>query len=310
MENWFLLAFCILLSGTCPTFLKMYQKRNGAGYIASLLFTGIMTSMIALVCFIGNGFQITWNTTSFLLSVVMGLMYAVNMPLGTKAYSLGSIGMSGVFLSLGSLLIPFFYGVLFLPTEKDPTVLHWIGLATALCAILLQIPSRKDRNGMSLKFFLIGMCMFLINGSFCAIIKAQAAMPNPAPKMQVMFFAGLSGTIASFGALGILLLRKKRARAPSENTEAVESDACVVKDHSFKILMLPAIYGLFNAGVNLLNLVLGDDRLPAIVHYPLLSCGGLLLTTVLGVLVFRDRFTKRSALTLACCITTVILFAF
>ena len=310
-----MLALCVLISGTHTAFLKVYQKKNGSATPISLLFTSIMTSTIAatsiIVLYVTGG-QLTWNTASVLLSLLMGFLYTINLPLGAIAYELGSIALSGVFLQLGSLLIPFLYGAIFLgefqSLELPSLILRLVGVLTAILTIFVQLPKKSEKGKMSLKFFFVGICMMLVNGIFCAIVKAQSKFFSDVAKPQVMFYAGVFGAVCCGIFLIFLQLTKKTSTDGTANTPQ-KTPFALVASVPKKLLLLPVCYGFFNSAVNLINLVLGS-RIDATVHYPVLSCGGLLVTTLTAFLVFRERITKKHVLTIALCLVTILCFSF
>lgn len=313
--EWFLLALNVALSGSSAIALKFYQKKNGMGAVSAYLFTAIMTGTIALVSIFVAKFSLVNNPTALLLSVVMGLLYAVNIPMYGKALTLGSVGLCGVFLNLGSLLLPFVYGVAFLGEGRGiEEIFKWFGLAFALSAVLLQIPvapkgESTQKEKPSLAFFLLGLGSLLANGCFCVLLKVQAVIPNPATNAQVMFFAGLSGSVLSFAALGVYLLLQKYKR-PSNCTAPAE-DSTPQPQTAFpapKTLLFAVVYGAFNGTMNLLNLIIAT-KIPAAVHFAVLSCGGLLLMAILGIVLFKDKFTKKTAVTLLLASASIVFFA-
>jgi multidrug transporter EmrE-like cation transporter len=313
--EWFLLALNVALSGSSAIALKFYQKKNGMGAVSAYLFTAIMTGTIALVSIFVAKFSLANNPTALLLSVVMGLLYAVNIPMYGKALTLGSVGLCGVFLNLGSLLLPFIYGVAFLGEGRGiEEIFKWFGLAFALSAVLLQIPvapkgESTQKEKPSLAFFLLGLGSLLANGCFCVLLKVQAVIPNPATNAQVMFFAGLSGSVLSFAALGVYLLLQKYKR-PSNCTASAE-DSTPQPQTAFpapKTLLFAVVYGAFNGTMNLLNLIIAT-KIPAAVHFAVLSCGGLLLMAILGIVLFKDKFTKKTAVTLLLASASIVFFA-
>ena len=313
--EWFLLALNVALSGSSAIALKFYQKKNGMGAVSAYLFTAIMTGTIALVSIFVAKFSLANNPTALLLSVIMGLLYAVNIPMYGKALTLGSVGLCGVFLNLGSLLLPFIYGVAFLGEGRGiEEIFKWFGLAFALSAVLLQIPvapkgESTQKEKPSLAFFLLGLGSLLANGCFCVLLKVQAVIPNPATNAQVMFFAGLSGSVLSFAALGVYLLLQKY-KCPSNCTAPAE-DSTLQPQTAFpapKTLLFAVVYGAFNGTMNLLNLIIAT-KIPAAVHFAVLSCGGLLLMAILGIVLFKDKFTKKTAVTLLLASASIVFFA-
>ncbi len=313
--EWFLLALNVVFSGITAISLKFYQKKNGMGAVSAHLFTAIMAGTIALVSICVAKFSLTSNPTAFWISVIMGTFYAINMPLQGKAFSLGSVGLCGVFLNLGSLLLPFIYGVAFLGEGRGiEEIFKWFGLAFALSAVLLQIPvapkgESTQKEKPSLAFFLLGLGSLLANGCFCVLLKVQAVIPNPATNAQVMFFAGLSGSVLSFAALGVYLLLQKYKRpsnctAPAEDSTPQSQTVFPVP----KTFLLAVVYGTANGTINLLNLILAT-KIPAAAHFAVLSCGGLLLMAILGIVLFKDKFTKKTAVTLLLASVSIVFFA-
>lgn len=320
--NGLLLAVCVLLSGTHTAFLKFYQRKHGSTTPVSLLFTGFMTLSIALMSFItlyASGGSLTWSLISTLLSAVMGFLYTINLPLGAVAYSLGNIAISGVFLSLGSLLLPFLYGVIFLDelsTLSTPSlILRLVGFLAAIGIIFLQLLKKKGSGKMSLKFFFTCLCMLLVNGIFCVLVKVQSMEFPTVAKPQVMFFAGIFGAFFSFLFLLLAQLRSKNGVGLKNGTD--DSKNVILQKEPFaavaeipkKSLIFPVCYGLFNGTINMLNLFLGS-RIDATVHYPVLSCGGVLVTTIFAFIVFHEKITSKHLITIGLCLVTILCFSF
>ena len=60
--------------------------------------------------------------------------------------------------------------------------------------------------------------------------------------------------------------------------------------------------------MNILNLVIAA-KIPAAVQFAVLSCGGLLLMALFGIVLFKDKFTKKTGLTLLFASLSILFFA-
>lgn len=282
---------------------------------SAVIFTGIMTGTIALFAFcfglISASPATAFQPTSFLLSAMMGVLFAINIPIYGKAMTLGSLGLCGVFLNLGSLVLPFLYAILFVGEEM--TVWKIAGLLLAVSAVLLQIPKRAKKaentekspeTKKNLLFFLFGIGMFLINGTFCVLLKIQAGLDVQPTNQQTLFWTGVFGAAISFAVLGFSFLKNGRGSADDRSLALPQK----------KTLFFPMIYGMLNGGMNFLNLLIASPAsafyVDTAVQFSVLSCGGLLLNTLLGVIFFKDKFRIKTMITILLAVGAILCFSF
>ena len=74
------------------------------------------------------------------------------------------------------------------------------------------------------------------------------------------------------------------------------------------LVIPPAVTGVCFGGANLCNTVLAG-RMESAVFFPLQNISTILLSTLLGIVLFRERITPRIALMLAFGVVTVLIFS-
>ena len=198
---------------------------------------------------------------------VYGILLIVSQWMFTLSLKNGTAALCTVIYSLG-FLIPTVSGSLF--WGEAFTARHGIGLAVAVAVILLTAKSGAPSNagGRFVPYALIAMTA---SGGLGIVQKAQQSSPSAGEKgifLVVAFSVAFSVSLVAFLLCG-------GAGCPSV-TDAV----------------YPAVTGLCFGGANLCNTTLAG-RLDSAVFFPVQNISTILLTTLLGLLLFRERLTLR-----------------
>ncbi len=85
--------------------------------------------------------------------------------------------------------------------------------------------------------------------------------------------------------------QKKKQKEEEENAQKEN----LIKGQILKTLVFTAILGICMGLVNKMNTYL-SGKLPSIIVFPMLNGGGILLTTLLSVFLFKEKLTKKQAL--------------
>ena len=218
------------------------------------------------------GFSVTlW------LGLVSGVLYLagfVAFQTNTRKYG---IVLSSVFMKLG-LLVPIVMSVLFF--REMPSFTQITGFGIAVFAIVL-INWSKEENG---KRFGIGLIvMLLLSGGADAMAKIFETFGPESLSQQYLFY-----TFATAFVLCLILVAQKR-----EKPGFME----------FLCGTLIGVPNFFSA-----KFLLGAlGQLPAVVVYPTFSVGTLLIVTLSGVVVFKERLRKVQWFALVAIIGALIL---
>ena len=185
--------------------------------------------------------------------------------------------LSSVFMKLG-LLIPILLSLVLF--HEIPTAAQIAGFIIALCAIvLINLKQDSDARG-----FGVGLIVLLLMGGCCdAMSKIYEVFGTAALSEQFLFY---TFAVAFLLCAGMTVQKKERPG---------------LRELVFGTLI--GIPNFFSAKFLLLALT----KLPAVVVYPSFSVATLLLVTLTGVAVFRERLSKIQWMAMAAIVAALIL---
>ena len=136
----------------------------------------IVTGLVGILLFLGIGqFQMQFTIRSFFWAIVMAGVMLPYYILSIKILSIGSLAIYSMYMMLGGMLVPFFYGVLFLHEE-----LSWgkiVGTILLTLSIVLQSYTQKEdaesKNKNKTLFTVLCLLIFFINGMTGVVCKAH-----------------------------------------------------------------------------------------------------------------------------------------
>lgn len=199
-----------------------------------------------------------------------GFSYALCMVGLINALRTGPISLTTLFLNL-ALIATVIWGFFFWGTK--PTVLVAIGLVLVIIALWLCLYTGKANDGgkFSLKW-LFYVALAFIGNSGCAIIQ----------KTQQLHFGGKHGNLMMmcglfFASLFCLVLYLRSDKS--------DSKAILKKG----LVGFPVADGLLNTMHNLIIIILATSDLSPSIIYPTIAIGGLSITCIFSLIVFKER---------------------
>lgn len=273
-----MLFLCLAVLSSCAISLIM---RLSADKITAKL---SMLSVNYLICSalgaIYAGFdlicpEVSGFPTTVALGFVGGILFLVSFMLLQWNTARNGIVLSSVFMKLG-LLVPMVISVLFF--REMPTWLQIAGFCLALVAIVL-INAKKGAGRFRWELLLL----LLLGGGADAMSKIFDALGPAALSDQFLFYIF---AVALVLCLALVIYKKERP--------------------GWRELLFGAAIGIPNFfSSKFLLRALAD--LPAVVVYPSFSIGTMLLTTLVGVVFFKERLQKRQWLAMAVIIVALLL---
>ena len=219
-----------------------------------------------------DGFSVTvW------LGLLSGVLYLAGLVMFQTNTRTKGIVLSSVFMKLG-LLVPIAASVLLF--HEIPTHSQIAGFCIAVVAIVL-INLKKDGNGRGFGFGLI--VMLLLSGGADVMAKVFDVF-GPAQLSALYLFY----TFATAFVLCVVLVVHKKERP------------------GFQELLYGTLIGIPNF-FSAKFLLAALTKLPAVVVYPSFSVATMLIVTLTGVAVFRERLSKVQWAALAAIIAALIL---
>lgn len=207
------------------------------------------------------------SSYSLTLAVVFAAVMLFTQITQIKAMSTGSSSVTILIFSCG-FLIPTFYSAIVYQEAISPAQLPGIGLIL-LSLFLIINPKDAKFSPSWLVWTLLSM-----TGSGVSAILQKVHQKSPYAHELSPYLVAVFVVALSFSAIAYALLPKKE-----------------VDSEPRKISLLPAIIsGLCVGIVNILNLYL-SGKIPAVIQFPVYNIGNMILTGVLGALIFREKHT-------------------
>jgi drug/metabolite transporter (DMT)-like permease len=279
--NYFLLFFSIFLETAKTVIANLFSKQELKEDRDIFKFNWIfyLGSFAILLCFP--------TTKPSLYTVLMAVGFAVvttaSQYFCLQALRCGPMSLT-TFIQGSNLLIPTFFGMIFLNVVPSP--IFWPLLVLLLVAMALVLISKPE--SVRFRWILLSMGTFLFTGGI-GIMQTLAKPDEQIPFLQIAF-----ALCALFNLAGQLLARKKDA--PSF---PIRSRTAVMAIGS----------GIAMGAVNRINLYLADPNvMPTYIFFPIVNGGLIFLTTVAAVIFFKERLTRKQwiGLVLGIAMLTVI----
>lgn len=269
---------------------KKYQTMAGASAKAVLKYHALLGAVSTIVYLVINKFSIQVSFISVGMAVLLASFVLLYTVLGFKIIAKENVSLYTLFLMSGGMTVPYIWGVAFLGDEL--TTLRTIGLLAILAAILLSNSGVKKPDKKTL---LLCITVFFLNGFFSVTAKMHQIHPV-SEYVTSSDFALLTVFVRTLLCVGVLLFMKNEPKL---------EDA--PKIPYVKILPIIVIAALADSVSFVLQLV-GATQLPATVLYPFITGGCIIVTSLAGVLVFRDKLSVRQWMSVAVCFIGTLLF--
>ena len=220
----------------------------------------------------GEGFGFTLGTGIF-----TGILYLAGLLLIQLNIKKNGVVMASIFQKLG-LVIQVLLSILVF--KERPEMLQVAGIIICLVAVVL-INFEKEQTIIQFK---LGLVLILLVSGFCeGMTKVQEELGNPALSQHFLLY-----TFGTALILCIALIIYKKVHIG-------------VKDVGFGILL--GVPNYFAAKFLLKSL----GSVPAVIAFPTYSVGAIIIITLAGVLVFKERLSRKQVLGTAGIILALVL---
>ena len=211
------------------------------------------------------------------LGILAGVLYLAGFVMLQRSVRKNGVVLSSVFMKLG-LLVPIILSLLLF--HEIPTGAQIAGFLIALGAIV--VINMKQEAGR--EQFGMGLILLLLLGGGCdAMSKIYEVYGNAALSEQFLFYTFL----VAFVLCAVLVVRSRER-------------------FGWKELLFGTLIGVPNF-FSAKFLLLALTSLPAVVVYPSFSVATLLIITLTGAVVFKERLSRRQWAALAAIVAALIL---
>ena len=251
-------------------FSRIYMK-DLASYFTfnSLYFVIVVVIMVVL-----NTKPQGISLQTLLIAVPFGILFVVTILLYMKAMEHGPLSFSSLLFSFG-LLMPILYGALFY--HESISLLQIAALMLLFLTFYLgSVSTESGSTKFNAKWLLLCIWALIGNGLIMVLSKAHQ-MLSPGREVKEFLIVGF-GTAA---VLSLFMLLRQRYIIGQRTPHLTQ--------WKFVLLVLGA--GITTAFGNQIVLEL-SGRLPAIIQFPVVNGGIVLISSILSVLVFREKLTR------------------
>ena len=255
---------------------RLYINESGSSPISTYRFSALSTLIFSVMMLATMGFQLKFSWFSFALSVFIGCCNVCWIDLAFKVMEEGGISRYTLFLNLGGMVLPFFYGLFF--NGDAWTVGKFVCLLLLGGALFVNL--EKSENS-SFRIKLYSLCIFMLNGLSCVALSFHQNNPLGADAVDGDSFTVLYMLLNTlFGLIILFFLSRKKNDQPKQSRKSM-----------LKALGYTAAYGLLYGFGNYLLAVCLLHIDPSY-QFPIFTGGTVLLAGFAG-LPFGEKLTKR-----------------
>ena len=270
-----LLGICVVTAAIQSPLKKLYQNKSSKGiYLFGAMYALVAALFFGALSLFDGGFSFEVGVLPY--SLGFAACYTLCSVSGIIALGSGSLALTSLFSSY-SLILPTLYGLF---RWRNPVFLtQVVGLVFLLVSLYMTNMGKKSadpvaqtqKKQISFKWLIFVILMALSNGGCSILQQEQQYRFAGAYKNEFMF-------VALLAVVGVLLIM------------AVLYDRKDAKT-TLRLGALPAVLtGVANGVTNLLVLVVANVMVPAFVFFPVISAGGILISYVLSITFFKEKF--------------------
>lgn len=267
------LLLAILCSAAISLIMRLSSSRVQAKM--SMLCTNYLVCL--LLAAIYSGFSLSVPGKTLGLGLFNGILYLTSFILLQYTTKKNGVVLSTIFMKLG-LLVPFLMSVLIF--RESPSALQLVGFFIAVAAIVtihFQKGTRLQTSALPLFLLLV------LGGGANAMSKVFERLGTPQYSNPFLFYTFLSAFLL---CAGLVILKKERP--------------------GWRDLLYGALIGIPNFIASKF-LLMSLNYLPAVAAYPTFSVATILVVTLAGVLLFREKLNPRQWISLGAILAAVAL---
>ena len=275
----------LLLSILCGALVSIVMRLS-EGKVKSklcMIATNYVVCMLVAWVFMGfgdlfpaeAGLRVTLGMGTF-----NGFFYMLGLTMNQYNISKNGVVLSSVFSKMGGLLIPLMVSILIF--KEAPTVFQFVGFVLSIVSIFV-LNYRKSEGGAGGAFKMSLFGLLLAEGCAGIMSKVFNEIGNSALSSNFLFYT--FGTAFLFCTL-VILFKKER---PGKNE---------------------ILYGMMIGFPNFMGsrFLLGAlESVPAVVVYPSRSVGTIVVITLVGTMLFKEKLSKQQLAAMAVILVSLVL---
>lgn len=245
------------------------------------IFNMVSSVICALVILAYSGFKLDGSIYSLIIGALFGIVTAIAAIFNLAAVSIGPLSYTTVIIS-SSTVITAISGLFF---GEIPSIPQWIGIAFMMVCIVLATKKKEDdRNKKtSVKWLVLSFLAAIFTAGVGLLQKVHQESDHSDELSLMLFIAFIVSTLFSF-VLYLMSLKKDPPIFAQKNGSK--------KKAAILLGALLFVVGIAIALNNIINLYLVGVMKSA-VFFPIINGGHLILSTLAGLLLFKEKLTAK-----------------
>ncbi len=277
----YLLLFLSIVIFTIQTIsFKEFNRSFMKNLSSYFMFNFLYFAMVVIIFLIPNPVLGEIHAATAILAVAFGVIFVLGVLCYMKAMETGPLSLSSLIYSFG-IIVPITLGF-FLWDEKI-SIMQAVGLLLLFATFYLGSKSASEPSAsvssqsINFKWLLFCFLGFLGNGGLMTTTKAQQMIM---PGKEIKEFLVLAFATASLLSLAIFFFTKIKTNDSISH----------LKSRNFLLVVLAA--GLTTAYGNQIAVLL-SGRIPAVIQFPTVNGGIVLASSLLSVVLFKEKLTRQ-----------------
>ena len=284
MDFWIILLLCTL--ATAKVTLQSRFGKKGLKSDSDIVLFNAIVFLTAAVLFCADIPKASLKTQLFaLIFAIFTVAFQLSY---TKALSIGNVSLTVMVVNL-SMLFPTLVSIIFYHESLTPTRIIGIVLTVLSFALTVDL---KTKGKLSRAWFIFTAAAALANGGIGITQKIFGAQSVNTEKKA---FVACSYAIAFFIALTLYLCMRSRKKEPP-------NIKCKIRSTSVFAVAVGMILAIFQWLHTYAVSIMDGSFL-----FPIYSGGSIILSTLVGILFFKDRLTKRQKISITLGMIAVVI---
>ncbi len=275
---------------------KQYQIINGTTMSVAVFFTLFVCAIGTIVTSVLNG-GIYFSMMSIGFAVVYALISIVTTSVCIYATNLGNLTTLMLWALLGTLVLPFVFGVLIQPNENKLTIYKISGFLAAIACITIGFFNNKNHKKDDLKFKLLCAIVFFSNGSALIIFNLKNKLCTDISNLgfiaEYMLFSVIIATVY------LIIFQLKSKETAKDIKSALNKKSVIIMFSYACMILVSEILMLKCSGI-----------LPLGIQAPIAFASPIITTAVIDYYVYKIRINITNVLQLVfaslCCISFML----
>ena len=283
MNDYLMLILADLFLAANFAISRIYQAKAGTSLHAGFLFSLLTGGCTALIFWIYNGFRFEISLFSVAMAVLLALLGTSYTLLGFRIMKRQGISLYTLFLMTGGMTVPYLFGLFFL--NEDFSILRTVGLLIIIASVFFSVSGKDKPDRTSI---LLCVIVFFLNGGVSVVSKLHSIQTTLAVEPQE--FVVLSSLVCT--AVNLILLFTLKD-SPEKRAERKQ-----IRLSPLVLLLLPlgsAVVG----GISSVLQLKGAQTIDASLLYPFITGGSIVFSSLVGILLFREKPTRRMCISIA-----------